>query len=154
MAKKEKKQKPPELAHDDREINTRAIFRFAILFAMATAVILVAAWRFAGYLAETAKLSHDAPPPMAALLPSSPPDPRLEPHPRQTLQARLAEEQRDLTSYGWVDAKKGVVRIPIERAMDILAERGLPTRTMGNPAGPTVNVPNDSSLTPPRAAPR
>jgi topoisomerase IA-like protein len=31
-----------------------------------------------------------------------------------------------LESYGWVDKDKGVVRIPIEEAMRLIAERGLP----------------------------
>jgi hypothetical protein len=33
-----------------------------------------------------------------------------------------------LQSYGWIDQQKGVVRIPIERAMELTAERGLPVR--------------------------
>ncbi len=33
-----------------------------------------------------------------------------------------------LKSYGWIDRDKGVVRIPIDRAIEILAERGLPVR--------------------------
>jgi hypothetical protein len=37
---------------------------------------------------------------------------------------RLNEEQR-LNSYGWVDEKAGVVHIPIDRAMELLAQKGL-----------------------------
>ena len=36
-----------------------------------------------------------------------------------------ARENQILTSYGWVDRKAGTVRIPIERAMDLIAHRGL-----------------------------
>src|SRR5208282_5249649 len=36
-----------------------------------------------------------------------------------------------LHSYGWVDEKAGTVRIPIERAMDLLVQRGLPVRSQG-----------------------
>ena len=40
--------------------------------------------------------------------------------------ARFRErENLTLNSYGWVDRPAGVVGIPIERAMDIIAERGL-----------------------------
>jgi hypothetical protein len=35
-------------------------------------------------------------------------------------------EEETLTTYGWVDRKAGVVRIPIERAMQLVAERGVP----------------------------
>ena len=56
------------------------------------------------------------------------PDPRLETDERNQLnELRLTEEQT-LNSYGWVDEKAGAVRIPIERAMDLVAQRGLPTR--------------------------
>ncbi|HUO25888.1 MAG TPA: hypothetical protein VMU61_09480 [Candidatus Aquilonibacter sp.] len=60
------------------------------------------------------------------------PNPRLEEDERDQLnQVRLKEEQT-LNSYGWVDKDKGIVRIPIERAMDLIAQRGLPVR----PAAP------------------
>ena len=55
------------------------------------------------------------------------PQPRLETNERVELNGfRLAEEQQ-LHSYGWVDKNAGVVHIPIEEAMQLLAQRGLPT---------------------------
>ncbi len=35
-------------------------------------------------------------------------------------------QEATLAGYGWVDRKAGVVRVPIERAMDLVAERGVP----------------------------
>ena len=43
----------------------------------------------------------------------------------------LARQTEKLNSYGWVDRSNGIVRIPIDRAMDLLAQRGLPARTNG-----------------------
>ena len=37
-----------------------------------------------------------------------------------------AKEDLLLENYSWVDQGKGTVRIPIERAMELIAERGLP----------------------------
>lgn len=55
------------------------------------------------------------------------PQPRLETDERgQIYSFRLQEEQK-LHSYGWVDQNAGVVRIPIDRAMELIAQRGLPT---------------------------
>ena len=52
--------------------------------------------------------------------------PRLvESEPRVLAEFRRQEEAL-LTSYGWVEKDKGVVRIPIDEAMRIVAERGLP----------------------------
>ncbi len=38
-----------------------------------------------------------------------------------------AREDLLLDNYSWADESKGQVRIPIERAMELIAERGLPT---------------------------
>ena len=57
-----------------------------------------------------------------------PPEPRLQPNPRGDLQALRAQEEALLTTYGWVDRPAGVVRIPIEEAIRITAQRGLPSR--------------------------
>lgn len=45
--------------------------------------------------------------------------------------ALYAAQNEQLNSYGWVDRSNGIVRIPIDRAMDLLAQRGLPARTNG-----------------------
>lgn len=42
------------------------------------------------------------------------------------LHALRESEKATLTTYGWVDRKAGTVRIPIDRAMDLVAERGVP----------------------------
>lgn len=38
-----------------------------------------------------------------------------------------AAQNSKLNSYGWVDRSNGIVRIPIDRAMDLILQRGLPT---------------------------
>jgi hypothetical protein len=43
-------------------------------------------------------------------------------------QEMRAAEEAQLRSYRWVDRESGIVAIPIERAMEILAGRGLPAR--------------------------
>src|SRR4051812_28868569 len=42
-------------------------------------------------------------------------------------QLRATEDAR-LTTYGWLDRENGVVHIPIDRAIDMVLQRGLPTR--------------------------
>jgi hypothetical protein len=65
------------------------------------------------------------------------PAPRLQVHPAEDLVDYQAREKEQLASYGWVDREKGVVRIPIDRAMDLLVERGLPVRGEEERPGPT-----------------
>jgi hypothetical protein len=43
----------------------------------------------------------------------------------RNLRAMRATEDGLLTSYGWVNREAKTVRIPVERAMDLLVERGL-----------------------------
>jgi hypothetical protein len=56
------------------------------------------------------------------------PEPNLQVQPRADLQSFRAREEAELNSYGWINKTAGVVRIPVSRAMDLLAERGLPVR--------------------------
>jgi len=56
------------------------------------------------------------------------PEPRLQVAPREDLETFRAREEAELNSYGWVDKTARIVRLPIERAMDLLVERGLPVR--------------------------
>jgi mono/diheme cytochrome c family protein len=55
----------------------------------------------------------------------------------EQLAAHRAQQLAQLNGYGWVDQEAGVARIPISRAIDLLAERGLPVggvTTGGEPA--------------------
>jgi hypothetical protein len=56
------------------------------------------------------------------------PQPRLEVNERTQLRDIIQKQDETLATYGWVDKEKGTVRIPIDRAIDLIAERGLPVR--------------------------
>lgn len=57
------------------------------------------------------------------------PAPQLEIDERTQLNSVRLHEEDVLNTYGWVDQKAGTVRIPIDRAMDLIAQRGLPVRS-------------------------
>lgn len=57
-----------------------------------------------------------------------PPEPRLQVNPAVDLIRMRDVEAVTLNNYAWTDPAAGRVRIPIARAMAILAERGLPSR--------------------------
>ena len=66
------------------------------------------------------------PEPMVAVNPQKmPPEPRLQKEPRIDLKEFRASEETLINSYGWVDPAKGTVRIPVSRAMDLVAKEGL-----------------------------
>jgi hypothetical protein len=66
-----------------------------------------------------------------------PPEPRIQSAPLLDIQKLRAHEDAVLDTYGWVNRETGVIRIPIDRAMDLIVQRGLPVRT-GTDPGPTV----------------
>jgi hypothetical protein len=78
------------------------------------------------------KLMEEQPPPEGAAasplegfqLP--PPPPRLQANPQADLARMRSEAEERLRSFGWADRPNGVVRMPIDRAMDLIVERGLP----------------------------
>ncbi|MGH9494802.1 MAG: hypothetical protein ACRD3B_07390 [Candidatus Sulfotelmatobacter sp.] len=57
------------------------------------------------------------------------PSPQLEVDERTELNGERLREADTLSTYGWADQKAGTVRIPIDRAMELLAQRGLPVRS-------------------------
>jgi hypothetical protein len=68
--------------------------------------------------------------PMAQVgTPAQPPAPRLQTKPREELKRMRAEEDALLYTSGWVDPARGVTRIPVSRAMELVIEQGLPVRT-------------------------
>lgn len=113
--------------HEERDVQIRPIVTFAVgLIILASVVMVLMGWLFGYFAARQAKL--DVPMSPLAVTHGEPPEPRLEVAPDQVLQELRAEEHTMLHSYGWVDREAGVVRIPIERAMTLLTERGLPAR--------------------------
>jgi len=74
------------------------------------------------------------------------PNPKLEEDERGQLNGILLQEEKALYSYGWIDEKAGTVRIPIDRAMDLIVQRGLPVRPQGA-AGETAPVGTESNKT-------
>ncbi|HSS43821.1 MAG TPA: hypothetical protein VLO07_00655 [Thermoanaerobaculia bacterium] len=110
-----------------RDVNIGAVLRFGFWLVVCAILVHLAVWGFFRLLeAQQNRAEKPISPMVAASLKRTPPEPRLEPDPRALRLKMLAEEDAVLTTYGWVDKKAGTVRIPIDRAMELLAERGLP----------------------------
>jgi hypothetical protein len=56
------------------------------------------------------------------------PNPRLETDERGQLDDIRLKEEQTLSTYDYIDKSAGTVRIPIDRAMDLMVQRGLPVR--------------------------
>ena len=97
------------------------------LFALMLVGAGVSFW-FAGFLEAQQKAADRPASPLAGTLPTRPPEPRLQENPGEALTKARTAEDAALVSYQWIDPKSGLLRIPIDRAIDLLAERGLPHR--------------------------
>jgi hypothetical protein len=62
------------------------------------------------------------------------PVPQVETDERGQLNGIRLKEEETLSTYDWIDKNTGTVRIPIDRAMDLIAQRGLPVRAQGSAA--------------------
>ncbi len=60
--------------------------------------------------------------------------PILQASPKQDWIDFNREENEKVHTYGWNNQSRGVVRVPIERAIDLIAERGLPVPRAKGPA--------------------
>ena len=120
-------QEAGELRHEKRDVRVGKVALFGLgLVALIVLVGSIIPVLFFKYMAvETAP-----PPPRSPLYGSQelPPEPRLERVPGLGFQKMRAAEEQQLNSYGWVDKSTKTVRIPIERAIELIAERGVPAR--------------------------
>jgi hypothetical protein len=117
----------PEVRHEKSDVSTAAILRFGLgLGGVLIGTALLLTGLFTYFNARESRLGRVAGRPPATE--ELPPEPRLEVSPRASLAELRATEEKILKSYSWVDKRGNVVRIPIERAMELIAERGLPAR--------------------------
>jgi hypothetical protein len=113
----------------DTEIHTRAIVHFLVWLVVGVVIVVVGIRLLESRFERQARQADLPPSPLVDRTQHRvPPEPRLQPAPQVDLQRYLDEERRRVANWGWVDEKAGVVHIPVERAMDILAARGLPAR--------------------------
>jgi nitrate reductase NapE component len=116
-----------EAGHELRDLSPRRISFFAIGLAALVIIALLACYglllwmiKREARLAETPNRFAAQPAPMV--------QPQLAVEPGRAIKALREQEQTRLKSYGWVDQENGIVHIPIERAMDLLVQKGLPAR--------------------------
>ncbi len=115
--------------HEQSDANVRGVFAFALGLVIAAGFIYFIVWLLFGFLAgrEARRVQPEFP--LAAQQQNRlPPEPRLQTNPRQDLSDLHAQEDATLTTYGWVDKNAGTVRIPIDQAMKLTVQRGLPAR--------------------------
>ena len=119
--------------YETRDIQPRAVALFGVGLAIVLTVALVMTAIFSAVLERyhaqrqpaISSLAHRREIPAA---------PRLQVDGARELRELRAAEDQALSGYEWIDEKNRVVRIPIERAIDLLVKRGLPARAQSRAA--------------------
>ena len=120
----------PPAPHDDE--NMRAILRFALWLTVSAVVIYAALFGMFQYFDRQAALSDPAANPLLVgeKPPATPaarfPQPRLQSNAAADLVKIQSAEEEKLDTYGWVDRPAGITRMPVEQAMRMIAEHGVP----------------------------
>jgi hypothetical protein len=108
------------------DVDVRSVARFIVGLVAGVIGSALLMWFVFDRYAAIAGRNNAAPDPMELSDPrKEPPEPRLQKAPVMDLRQFRAGEDEVLNSYGWVDPAKGVVRIPVDRAMELVAKEGL-----------------------------
>lgn len=114
----------------DREISYRGLRIFGIGLAVLVLVSAFLMWAFSDFLRDRLVAAD---PPLPALpearQPHTPPGPRLQTEFTSDVERLRQTEEALLTGYAWVDRGADRVRIPVERAMELVVAGALETPT-------------------------
>lgn len=121
--------KAVRMGYEHRDVDTVAVGKFGLWFTIFTFFCIgatVVAWVIVD------RVVYDTP-----VSARTEPDPRRTLPPGPLLQSNITakkdiadlrrDEDRKANYYGWVDQQKGIVRVPVDVALDRVAVKGLPS---------------------------
>ena len=118
-----------EVVHEESDVNVAAIIRFGIgLLVLGVVAHLFLWWLQGTYSRQNQRAQTQAYPLAAGQQDRLPPSPRFQENPQEELQDLRAKQKALLEGYSWVSKEGGIARIPIEDAMKMVVERGVPAR--------------------------
>ena len=128
MSEHPKGHDPVQRGYEDSSVSVKQLFAFAMgIVALVLVGVLVSSFTFKFFVNHT-PMGPSASPFEKEDARDMPPDLRLQTHAPLDLKQYRDNQDTILTGYGWVDPKAGVVRIPVERAMELLLQKGYPSR--------------------------
>jgi hypothetical protein len=114
--------------YEQRDAQLRPLLFFGVVLAL----LVVGALAVSALLDRnlTEEFTQGERDPLSALR-TPPPGPSLQPVPAAELRALHAREEHLLHATEWVDPVNGVVRIPVDDAIELVLREGLPVREGG-----------------------
>ncbi len=126
----------PDAAYDHSDLEASGIVSFLIGLAITVIFIHLIVWGFmktyahfetVGAIRTSASIEPQPVPPQGDPVARFP-APRLQPDPVADLDKYREAVEQQLNSAGWLDQNAGIAHIPVETAIDLVAQRGLPVR--------------------------
>jgi hypothetical protein len=127
------------VAFETRDVKARTIYVYLAVLAVAVILSYVVC---VFVLRVTSKLAAQSDTPLPAVRQdmdknylTMPPEPRLQgvpghgTDPQYDLREKLREDTEANEKAGWIDQTAGVAQIPVQDAMKIIAQKGLPTES-------------------------
>lgn len=128
--------------YETRDANVRGVFSFLIFLAVLLVFSGLVCWgMFRFFLRQDTSSAPASPFEDTRQLPLGP---QLQVNPREDWLKFHEEQVQSLETYAWENRSAGTVRVPIERAMDLLVQKGLPVQSNSSPAEPQRTAPSGS----------
>ncbi|MCU1284873.1 MAG: hypothetical protein JWO13_1223 [Acidobacteriales bacterium] len=143
----------PQHGHETSDVNIRAILAFGAFLVFSAIVIHVLLWGMYRWLDVQAEKRNPEPNPMMVQkaaaegavptmtaeteqktmqrLKATFPEPRLQVDDTRDMNIMREEQNKQLEQYQWMNKETGKVRVPIDRAMELVLEHGLPVVPAG-----------------------
>lgn len=131
LNKNETKKQP---GYETRDVNVKSIAKYGIAIVVLALVAHLLVWLVFDFFVGEADKRDPVLSPLAPKQLQLPPQPRLQaevigddrnqlPFDSLTLKNQVFHQEEDLlNSYGWIDKNAGIVRIPIDQAMKLVAK--------------------------------
>ena len=132
----------PGVNYEPSQADLRVVLGFLFALGLAAVMVLLVLWGMFSYFRAKSAERGPLPSPRMYTSPPGVPQPQLQPNPVADYDVYRLSAGETLNSYGWVDQKAEIARIPIDKAMDLVAERGLPWKKPAPGTGPTPTAPN------------
>ena len=114
-----------DLKYETEDFSPRGIRWFTAGLAVLAVMVLLSMGGLLWFLSDGWPPRQGIVSPMVPA-PNMSPEPDLQVASSRDYQEMRAAEEAQLHSYRWVDREAGIAAIPIQRAMEILAGRGMP----------------------------
>jgi hypothetical protein len=120
----------PSPGYETRDANVRAVYRFLVFLGALLVVCALLSWGLFRYLSKQTDTSNVSPFADSRQLPLGP---QLQVNPGEDWLKYREQHEQSLENYAWENRANGIARVPIERAMELLLQKGLPVQDISAP---------------------